>query len=94
MAAEDDLVNAVGRVAEALGWSMVAIERGGGGIGFVFQPNDSPYGAASSRHRAKQKIAVLSDVMTGMILSDAAAYAESQRILTVESGGSEDDPHL
>lgn len=75
MMTPEELISAVGALAADNGWALVHIERGPGGFGVVFEVNDSPYGALSSRARAKSKVAVISDAMT----QTALALAERQR---------------
>ena len=95
MTTADELLMTLGEQAQSLGWTLVYVEREGEtGIGLVFKQNTSPYGVSSSRERAKSRVAVLSDLMGEQARRTVEAHRESQRILTPESGGFDDDRDL
>jgi len=75
----------VARLAQDNGWTLVEHRAAGDRVALMFQANGSPYGAESSVHRAKARVAVLTDVITARLVEEGRQLA-SRREALIASG--------
>lgn len=70
MSAPEELADQVARLAESMGWTLVEHRAASNRVALMFEVNESLYGEQSSVHRAKARVAVLTDVLTQKVLRD------------------------
>lgn len=75
------LADEVARLAQERGWTLVEHRAAGDRVALMFEANTSPYGAESSVHRAKARVAVATDVITAQLVEQGRQLASQREAL-------------
>lgn len=73
------LADQVARLARDSGWTLVEHRAAGDRVALMFEVNTSPYGAESSRERAKARVAVATDIFSQRVVEETERLMEEGR---------------